>query len=117
MLLDIDQIATLTKYSKDHICNLVSAKKLPFKFVTSLGDKILISVIEMADYLDSKLLSHTDEEPNPVPVEVKKKIRRPRGTTKANLEIRCFQSDLRTAIYKQETQGILGACVSRQSGW
>lgn len=107
VLLDIDQIATLTKYSKGHIYNLVSAKKLPFKLATGLGDKILVSVVEMADYLYSKLLSQTDEEPAPQPVEVKKKVGRPRGTTAARFQIHAFQGALRAAIYKTEVGEIL----------
>ena len=61
----------------------------------------------MADYLDSKLLSQIDVRPSSEPIAVKKKVGRPRGTTKANLEIRCFQSDLRGAIYNLEMQEIL----------
>lgn len=106
-MLDIDQIATLTKYSKGHIYNLASAKKLPFKLATGLGDKILVSIVEMADYLDSKLLSQTVEEPAPEPVAVKKKVGRPRGTTAARFEIHAFQSGLRAAIYKVEVGEIL----------
>lgn len=107
LLLDIDQIATLTKYSKGHIYNLVSAKKLPFKLATGLGDKILVSVVEMADYMDSKLLSQTGEQAESEPSEVKKRVGRPRGTTSARFQIHAFQGALRAAIYKFEVSEIL----------
>lgn len=109
LMLDVDDIAAATEYSKGHIYNLVSAKKLPFKLATDLGDKIQVSVVELSDYLDSKLLSkgaETDtQEKRPEPP--KRKVGRPRGTTKASLQVRCFQAELRTAIYQYETKGIL----------
>ena len=109
MLLDVDDIAAVTVYSKGHIYNLASSDKLPFKLAKELGDKILVSIIEMADYLDTKLLSkvegvHTPEVSSELP---KRKVGRPRGTTKAALEVRCFHAELRTAIYKYETMSIL----------
>lgn len=109
MLLDIDQIATLTRYSKGHIYNLASAKKLPFKLATALGDKILVSVIEVADYLDSKLLSANAAAEQPVGNEVpqKRKPGRPRGTTVASLQLHCFQAQLKVSIYRLEFINIL----------
>lgn len=109
LMLDVDDIAAATVYSKGHIYNMVSAKKLPFKLATELGDKILVSIIEMADYLDTKLLSKAEGTDTPeVSSEVpKRKAGRPRGTTKAALQVRCFQAELRTAIYQYETKGIL----------
>ena len=109
LMLDVDDIAAATDYSKGHIYNLVSAKKLPFKLATDLGDKILVSIVEMSDYLDSKLLSKAEAsdgvEVSSVPP--KRKVGRPRGSTKAGLQVRCFQAELRTAIYQYETKGIL----------
>ena len=109
LMLDVDDIAAATEYSKGYIYNLVSAKKLPFKLAKDLGGKILVSIVEMSDYMDSKLLSKADAADA---VEVssespKRKVGRPRGTTKAALEVRCFQAELRTAIYKYETKSIL----------
>jgi len=106
-MLDVDQIASLTKYAKGTIYNLASVNKLPFKPARDLGDRILVSIVEMAEYMDKTMLSSTGVEIDAEPVPVKKKVGRPRGTTKAQLEIRCFQSDLRTAIYKFEVKGIL----------
>jgi len=109
VVLNVDDIASLTDYSKGHIYNLASAKKLPFRVGDQLGDRILVSIIEMSDYLDSKLLSKSLEELQPVDVAspAKPKVGRPRGTTKAQLAIHGFQSALRTAIYKYEVNGIL----------
>ena len=109
VMLNVDDIASLTEYSKGHIYNLASAKKLPFKVGNQLGDRILVSVIEMSDYLDSTLLSKAAEGSQPVEdvAPAKPKVGRPRGTTKAQLAIHGFQSALRTAIYKCEVTGIL----------
>ena len=109
VVLNVDDIASLTDYSKGHIYNLASAKKLPFRVGDQLGDRLLVSVIEMSDYLDSTLLSKLDDglQPISVALPVKPKVGRPRGTTKAQLAIHCFQSALRTAIYKFEVTGIL----------
>ena len=108
LMLDVDDIAAATEYSKGHIYNLVSAKKLPFKLATELGDKILVSIVEMSDYLDSKLLSKGESsqitEVSSEPP--KRKVGRPRGSTKAALQVRCFQAELRTAIYQYEARGI-----------
>ncbi len=107
MMLDVDQIASLTKYSKGHIYNLASKDQLPFMPARSLGDRILVSIVEMADYLDSNLLSKGTAKEVVPPVEEKRKVGRPRGSTKARLEIHSFQSALRTAIYKFEINSIL----------
>lgn len=106
-MLDVDQIASLTKYAKGTIYNLASLNKLPFKPARDLGDRILVSIVEMAEYMDKTMLSSAAVKNDDEPLPVKKKVGRPRGTTKAQLEIRCFQSDLRTAIYKFEVKGIL----------
>jgi hypothetical protein len=109
LMLDVDDIAAATQYSKGHIYNLVSAKKLPFKLAKDLGDKILVSVVEMSDYLDSKLLSKSEasDSEEVTSESPKRKVGRPRGSTKASLQVRCFQAELRTAIYQYETKGIL----------
>lgn len=107
--LDLDDIAAVTKYSKGHIYNLISADKLPFKLARGLGDKIQVSVVELSDYLDSELLSKSNQADTEVKSldPPKRKVGRPRGTTKASLQVRCFQAELRTAIYQYETRGIL----------
>lgn len=109
LMLNVDDIASLMAYSKGHIYNLASTKKLPFKIAEGLGDRIQVSIIEMADYLDSKLLSKPAEksEPEPEATTTKRKVGRPRGTTKASLTVRCFQAELRSAIYQHEFANIL----------
>jgi len=107
MMLDVDQIASLTKYAKGTIYNLASTNKLPFKPARDLGDRILVSIVEMADYMDKTMLSQSQSTIRVEQVVTKKKVGRPRGTTKAQLEIRCFQSELRTAIYKVEAKRIV----------
>ncbi len=118
VMLDIDDIASLSDYSKGHIYNLVSAKKLPFKLASDLGDKILVSIVEMADYMDARLLSKTANGSQPVEqaTPAKPKVGRPRGTTKAQLALRSFQSALRGAIYKHEMTCILAALRQTAEG-
>ena len=69
-MLDVDQIASLTKYAKGTIYNLASLNKLPFKPARDLGDRILVSIVEMAEYMDKTMLSSAavknDDEPLPV---------------------------------------------------
>lgn len=106
VVLNVEDIASLTEYSKGHIYNLSSAEKLPFRIGNQLGDRILVSIVEMSDYLDSALLS------GPIPSAdqahpSKRKVGRPRGTTKASLKVQLFQSQLRTAILTVEGQEIL----------
>ena len=97
-MLDVDQIASLTKYAKGHIYNLSSTDKLPFKPAKVLGDKILVSIVEMAAYMDKTMLSDSPSSAVAVPQVEKRKPGRPRGTTKAQLVAHGFQSELRLAI-------------------
>ena len=99
-MLDIDQIASLTKYAKGHIYNLSSTDRLPFKPAKVLGDKILVSIVEMAAYMDKTMLSDSPSGAVEVPEVAKRKAGRPRGTTKAKLAVQGFQSELRMAIEK-----------------
>jgi len=57
VMLDVDQIASLTKYAKGTIDNLASFNRLPFKPARDLGERILVSIIELADYMDKTMLS------------------------------------------------------------
>ena len=105
VMLNINDIASLTDYSKGHIYNLASAKKLPFKVGLELGDRILVSIIEMSDYLDSALLSQSPIQAQ-LPSAQKRKVGRPRGTTKARLQAQLFQSRLKIAILCDEGRDI-----------
>lgn len=105
MMLGVDELASLLEYSRGHIYNLASAKKLPFKVATDIGDRLLVSIVELADYLDSKLLTHspgTQTPPEAVPASPVRKVGRPRGSTRAALQAQCFQAGLRAAIIEIE---------------
>lgn len=97
-MLNLDQIASLTKYGKGHIYNLISTDKLPFKVSRDLGGKILVSIVEMAAYMDKAMLSEPHKDGNGAHEAVKRKPGRPRGSTKANSELHGFQMDLSAAI-------------------
>ena len=101
-MLDVDQIASLTKYAKGHIYNLSSTDRLPFKPAKELGDKILVSIVEMAAYMDKTMLSDAQIGTVVEPEVVKRKPGRPRGTTKSQLAVLGFQSELRLAINRFE---------------
>ncbi|WP_261542173.1 hypothetical protein [Burkholderia multivorans] len=68
----------------------------------------------MADYLDDKFLTKSSSDTAQTPSEPKRKVGRPRGTTKAALALRCFQAELRAAIYQHEVADIF-ANLRRQS--
>lgn len=78
--LDVDDIASLLHVSKKHIYNLSSAKKLPFKLMDS-SDRILVSIVEMARYLDTQISVKQEVKTDPMKdaVVVPKKRGRPRG--------------------------------------
>jgi len=104
VFLDVDDIAKCLGQSKGHIYNLSSAKKLPFQLEWGLGDKIQVSIVEMAKYLDSKLEPRKEEPPatlaSPVYIE-KKKVGRPRGPRTTKIQL-AFQAQLQVAIIKYE---------------
>lgn len=102
MMLDADDIASCMAVSKGHIYNLVNKKSLPIKINHGLGDRIMVSIVQMALYLDRRLLDIPEPVDTEPPVEGRRKVGRPRGTTKARLEVLFFQSSLKTAIYKTE---------------
>lgn len=108
LMLDIDQIASLMKYGRGHLYNLSSEGKLPFKVSRGVGNKILVSIVELAAYLDKTTLSEYDVPAAPQPELVVKKRGRPRGsTTKAQTSVHGFQSALVAAIYRVEAQTAL----------
>lgn len=104
VMLNLDQIASLTKYGKGHIYNLNSADKLPFKVSRDLGGKILVSIVEMAAFMDKTMLSEHQADGNVVPEAVKRKPGRPRGSTKASSELHSFQMELNAAIDRVEAK-------------
>ena len=108
LMLDIDQIASLMRYGRGHLYNLHCEGKLPFKVSRGVGNKILVSVVEMAAYLDKEMLSEYSPPP-PQPAElVVKKRGRPRGaTSKTSPTVYGFQSELRSAIYRVRATELL----------
>ena len=97
-MLNLDQIASLTKYGKGHLYNLNSCDKLPFKVSRDIGGKILVSIVEMAAYMDKAMLSEPPADTADSPKEVKRGVGRPRGSTKAKSELHAFQTELSAAI-------------------
>jgi len=108
LFLDVEDIAKCLGQSRGHIYNLSSAKKLPFQLDWGLGDKIQVSIVEMANYLDRKI-EVQPETPAPVlenPMVVPKKLGKPRGTSRTKIHL-AFQSQLQVAIIKYEFRYIL----------
>lgn len=97
-MLSLDQIAVLTKYGKGHLYNLNSCDKLPFKVSRDIGGKILVSIVEMAAYMDKAMLSEPPADSADSPKKVKKGPGRPRGSTKAKNDLHAFQMELNAAI-------------------
>lgn len=104
IFLNVDDIAECMNYSKGHIYNLSSRKALPFT-VDRNSDKLQVSIIAMARFLDSEI---EKEEPvkeqeisaPSVPDLIKKPKRgRPRNSSKTQL---AFQSQLQIAIMQKE---------------
>jgi hypothetical protein len=109
IFLDVEDIAKCMNVSKGHIYNLSAAKELQFQLEWGVGNNLLVSIIDMANYLDTKLEAKQKPKsavPDPIitvePVGKKKdtKIGRPRSS--AGMKVRMFQAELTNAIFKQE---------------
>jgi hypothetical protein len=103
LMLDVDDLAKCLNYSRGHIYNLSSAKELPFK-LDDHSDKIQISIVAFAKYLDSKLedVVKPKEVSQPVAVpELIKKRGRPRQGSVARVTM-AFQHQLSMAILREE---------------
>jgi hypothetical protein len=105
--LDVDEIASCLRVSRDHIYRLSSKKALPVK-VSSLSDRLLVSIVEMANYLDSELTAPVVEpvvESKPelpsVPSLIVRKVGKPRGKTRTQV---LFQAALTNAIMRAEIE-------------
>lgn len=88
IFLDVDDIAKLLNLSKGHIYNLSSQKKLPFKLL-DISDKIQVSIVEMAKFLDRKLEAAFDEKTEKslsVPSMIRKEVPKKRGRPKVMLK-------------------------------
>ena len=83
ILLGTDEIAEVMNVSKYHIYNLSSQKKLPFKCIEATK-RVQVSIIELARYLDDSSLTKQPEQKALGPMPIKKKIGRPRNSTREN---------------------------------
>jgi hypothetical protein len=110
LMLDVDQIASCLKLSPGHIYNMVCAKEFPIKLVPGFGRGKRVSIVQMAKYLDETLLDPAPPEaPSPL---AKRKVGRPRGTTKAGVQqTSAFQHQLAAAVYKARGREILDQAV------
>ena len=107
VMLDVSKVATLLHCAKGHLYNLCSANRLPFKLSRDVGNRFLISIVEMAAYMDKTMLS--DGLPiaeRELVVVAKRKPGRPRGTTsKAKSQaLSAFQTELMRALRIQPTE-------------
>ena len=103
ILLSVDQIAKCLKWSKGHVYNLSYTKKLPFPLIEGSGG-VQVSIIAMADYLDTTLEPKVVEDKSiPVPDLIDARRRgRPRGSvTRRQM---AFQLALSLAIVGQELE-------------
>lgn len=83
ILLGPEEIASVLDISVKHVYNLSSKGKLGFK-LAGITDKIQVSIVELARYLDEKTVKAADPspvpepQPTPIPQLIKKKLGRPR---------------------------------------
>lgn len=101
VMLNVEQVATILHCAKGHLYNLCSANRLPFKLSRDVGNRFLISIVELAAYMDKTMLS--DGMPvaeSELVVVSKRKPGRPRGSTgKAKSQaVMAFQSELMGAL-------------------
>lgn len=104
ILLSADDIALCLEWSKGHVYNLSYTKKLPFPLVEGKGG-VQVSIIALADYLDSTLTPKPQSavESTPVPDLIRPRRRgRPRGSTSKRQM--AFQSALSLAIVRYEVE-------------
>ena len=83
VFLSVDEMAQILSVSKAQIYKMCEQKRVPFTLV-KLTNKVQVSIVEMARYLDTKVQK---EEPATVPVPdastvVKRRRGRPIGSSK-----------------------------------
>ena len=109
VMLNVEQVATILHCAKGHLYNLCSANRLPFKLSRDVGNRFLISIVEMAAYMDKTMLSDGMPVAESEPVVVaKRKPGRPRGSTsKAKSQaVTAFQAELMGALGIKESTEI-----------
>lgn len=105
ILLGVEEIASLLNVSKGHVQNLCYSNRLPVKLHIdkSLSNRIQVSIVEMARYLDGKLenlpIQEEKKEPSIPSMVIKPKRGRPRGVSRTQM---MFQNALRLAVLKEE---------------
>tara|TARA_Y100001972_G_C7656005_1_gene330378 strand:+ start:385 stop:945 length:561 start_codon:yes stop_codon:yes gene_type:complete len=104
VVLSVEEIARCLNLSRDHIYRLASADKLPFPLLKGLGDKIQVSVVALANYLDGPPVEPQKAEPapsaTPSTTTLKPKTGRPRGAL--TQRVAAFQSSLKVELLRVE---------------
>lgn len=104
VVLSVEEIARCLNLSRDHIYRLASADKLPFPLLKGLGDKIQVSVVALANYLDGPPVEPKKAEPEASPLAgttpSKRKTGRPRGAL--TQRVAAFQSSLKVELLRFE---------------
>lgn len=101
--LGVAEIAQCLNLSRDHIYRLSSQQRLPFPLLKGLGDKVQVSIVALATYLDG------DIEPPKAPVAVRPEMvikrapGRPRNSTRISKLQLAFQSELKIAVIRHES--------------
>lgn len=104
LMLSIEDIAKTMNVSKGHIYNLSSADTLPFKlFKDKLSNRVQVSIIEFAKYLDKSLTQIEDVSKSNVPDLIKKKMGRPRiaknqATFQKTLSLCVMEEEINTMV-------------------
>ena len=101
VMLNVEQVATILHCAKGHLYNLCSSNRLPFKLSRDVGNRFLISIVEMAAYMDKTMLSDGMPVAQSEPVVVaKRKPGRPRGSTRKakSQAVMAFQAELMSAL-------------------
>ena len=109
VMLNVEQAATILHSVSGHLYNRCSANRLPFKLSRDVGNRFLISFVELAAYMDKAIPSDdmpvAESEPVVVP---RRKPGRPRGSAgKAKSQaVMAFQSELMGALGTNQSTGI-----------
>lgn len=104
VVLSVEEVAQCLRLSRDHIYRLASAGKLPFPLLKGLGDKIQVSVVALATYLDGPPAEPAKTEPELTELAAssppKRKIGRPRGAL--TQRVSAFQTQLKLELLRVE---------------
>ena len=104
-MLNVSQVAEVLRCAEGHLYNLSSAERLPFKLSRDVSSRFLISIVELAAYMDKTLLSDAVLSPAAVPtLVVKRKPGRPLGSTRKakSSDVVAFQDELSQFVVAEE---------------